>query len=124
MGIRLKGQTTGYVEIEAPATAADNTLKLPNGNGSNGQMLTTDGNGNLSFTTPASTDLINDPTPQLGGDLNVDGNGIVSANNGNIVIDPNGTGKISIDGNITSSATSIQVEKDLNFGSTRGCWSC
>lgn len=119
MGIRLNGQTTGYVQIEAPATAADNTLKLPNGNGSNGQMLTTDGNGNLSFTTPASTDLINDPTPQLGGDLNVDGNSIVSANNGNIVIDPNGTGKVSIDGNITSSATSIQVEKDFNFGSTK-----
>ena len=78
MGIRLKGQTTGYVEIEAPATAADNTLKLPNGNGSSGQMITTDGSGNLSFTTPASTDLVNDTTPQLGGELDAQSNKIVN----------------------------------------------
>tara|TARA_R100001510_G_scaffold15066_1_gene12393 strand:- start:3768 stop:3914 length:147 start_codon:yes stop_codon:yes gene_type:complete len=46
MGIRLKGQTTGYVKIKASATAADNKLKLPNGNGLNGQVLSTDGDGN------------------------------------------------------------------------------
>ncbi len=51
MGLRLKGQTTGYVELEAPASAADNTLTLPNGNGTNGQVLTTNGSGTLSFTT-------------------------------------------------------------------------
>ena len=51
MALRLKGQTSGYVELAAPATAADNTLTLPNGNGTNGQVLTTDGSGGLSFTT-------------------------------------------------------------------------
>tara|TARA_R100000005_G_C4993997_1_gene200981 strand:+ start:2098 stop:2637 length:540 start_codon:yes stop_codon:yes gene_type:complete len=56
MGLRLKGQTTGYVELEAPASAADNTLTLPNGNGSNGQVLTGDGSGTLSFTTPVKLD--------------------------------------------------------------------
>ena len=56
MGLRLKGQTTGYVELEAPASAADNTLTLPNGNGSSGQALTTDGSGTLSFTTPVKLD--------------------------------------------------------------------
>lgn len=56
MGLRLKGQTTGYVELEAPASAADNTLTLPNGNGTNGQALTTDGSGNLSFTTVQAFD--------------------------------------------------------------------
>jgi hypothetical protein len=39
-----------------------------------------------------------DTTPQLGGDLDVNGNGIVSASNGNIAITPNGTGKIILDG--------------------------
>ena len=52
MGIRLKGQTSGYVEIKAPATAADNTLTFPNGNGSNNQVLTTDGSGGLTFAAP------------------------------------------------------------------------
>ena len=53
MALRLKGQTTGYVELAAPASAADNTLTLPNGNGTNGQVLTTNGSGTLSFTTKA-----------------------------------------------------------------------
>ena len=53
MALRLKGQTSGYVELAAPATAADNTLTLPNGNGTNGQVVTTNGSGTLSFTTKA-----------------------------------------------------------------------
>tara|TARA_Y100000592_G_scaffold98700_1_gene172482 strand:- start:1384 stop:3303 length:1920 start_codon:yes stop_codon:yes gene_type:complete len=114
MGIRLKGQTTGFVEIEAPATAADNTLKLPNGNGSNGQMLTTDGNGNLSFTTPASTDLVTDPTPQLGGDLDVDGNDIVSTSNGDINLDPNGSGQVVFKGNSTRGSGAIKLNCENN----------
>jgi hypothetical protein len=56
MGLRLRGQTTGYVELEAPASAADNTLTLPNGNGTSGQALTTDGSGTLSFTTVQAFD--------------------------------------------------------------------
>ena len=38
-----------------------------------------------------------DTTPQLGGDLDVNGNSIVSASNGNIAITPDGTGKIVLD---------------------------
>jgi hypothetical protein len=39
-------------------------------------------------------DLVNDTTPQLGGDLDVNGNEFVSTSNGDIVFSPNGTGKI------------------------------
>ena len=49
MALRLNGQTSGYVELEAPATAASNTLTLPNGNGSSGQYLQTNGSGGLSW---------------------------------------------------------------------------
>src|SRR5210317_2509467 len=49
MTIRLNGQTSGYVEIEAPATAGSNTLVLPNGNGTSGQYLQTNGSGGLSW---------------------------------------------------------------------------
>ena len=41
--------------------------------------------------------LVSDETPQLGGDLDVNGKKIVSASNGNIVIEPNGTGTTNID---------------------------
>ena len=49
MSLRLNGSTSGYVEIDAPATAGSNTLTLPNGNGSIGQFLQTNGSGTLSF---------------------------------------------------------------------------
>jgi hypothetical protein len=49
MSLRLNGSTSGYVEIDAPATAGSNTLTLPDGNGSSGQVLSTDGSGALSF---------------------------------------------------------------------------
>jgi len=49
MTLRLNGSTSGYVEIDAPATAGSNTLVLPNGNGTSGQVLSTNGSGALSF---------------------------------------------------------------------------
>ena len=53
MTLRLNGSTSGYVEIDAPATAGSNTLTLPNGGGSSGQYLQTDGAGALSWQTVA-----------------------------------------------------------------------
>jgi len=49
--LRLYGATSGYVEIDAPSSAASNTLVLPNGNGTNGQYLQTNGAGLLSWVT-------------------------------------------------------------------------
>jgi hypothetical protein len=48
--------SSNYVAIEAPATIAANyTLTLPNSDGSNNQVLTTNGTGTLSWTTAAVT---------------------------------------------------------------------
>jgi hypothetical protein len=49
MTIRLVGSTSGYTEIDAPAVAGSNTLVLPTGNGSSGQVLSTNGSGALSW---------------------------------------------------------------------------
>jgi len=49
MTLRLNGATSGFTEIDAPAVAGSNTLVLPGGNGSNGNILGTDGAGNLSW---------------------------------------------------------------------------
>ena len=51
----------------------------------------------------AGGDLVADTTPQLGGDLDVNGQKIVSVSNGNIVLEPNGTGNITL--TATSSLT-------------------
>lgn len=44
--------------------------------------------------------VVEDETPQLGGNLDVDGNSIVSTSNGNITFTPNGTGKVNLDGTV------------------------
>lgn len=50
MTLRLNGSTSGYIEVDAPAIAGNNTLVLPANNGSVGQALTGNGSGDLSFT--------------------------------------------------------------------------
>src|SRR5210317_2137149 len=49
MALRLNGSSSGYVELDVPAAAGSHTLTLPDGGGSSGQVLSTDGAGALSF---------------------------------------------------------------------------
>ncbi len=49
--------------------------------------------------------LLSDLTPQLGGNLDVNGNSIVSTSGGNIVLAPNGAGKILLDGSIDNTGS-------------------
>ena len=58
-------------------------------------------------TSSAISNVSEDTTPQLGGDLDVDGNDIVSTSNGNINLLPNGSGKVILDGNGSSGGVSI-----------------
>ena len=51
MALKLKGSTSGFTAIDAPAVAGDNTLVLPGGNGTSGQYLQTNGAGALSWQT-------------------------------------------------------------------------
>ena len=75
-------------------------LSHPTADGSAGQVLTTDGSGNLSFTskTVETTNLVDDTSPQLGGNLDINGQDIVSTSNANIDIIPNGSGVVNLDG--------------------------
>ena len=55
----------------------------------------------------AITDVVDDSTPQLGGDLDVNSNDIVSTSNGNIKLLPNGSGKVIADGDGSSGGISL-----------------
>ena len=86
-------------------------------------FATIDTNNNTINFTDSAQDIITDTTPQLGGNLDVNGNSIVSASNGNIAITPNGTGKVILDGlsHPTSDGTNGQFLKtdgagNLSFG--------
>ena len=87
--IQFEGSTADAHEttLTVADPTADRTITLPNASGT--VALTSD---------IGSTDVSADSTPQLGGDLDVNGNAIVSASNGNIAITPNGSGKVIIDG--------------------------
>ena len=55
-------------------------------------------------------EVANDTSPQLGGDLDVNSNGIVSTSNGNIALTPNGTGVVRIDGNVDIQSGTIDLK--------------
>jgi len=90
--------------------------------------ITVDQQGRITAASSGSasgglSDVVDDTTPQLGGDLDVNGNAIVSVSNGDIAITPDGTGSIILDGLTWPSAdgTSGQVlqtagDGTLSFG--------
>ena len=61
----------------------------------------------LSTALGGLSDVVGDTTPQLGGNLDVNGNDIVSTSNGDIDILPNGTGVVNLDGDGSSGGVSI-----------------
>jgi hypothetical protein len=75
------------------------------------------------LTSETFTSLVQDTTPQLGGDLDVNGNIIVSTSNGNIDIEPNGNGNVRITtdtGGITLSSLKAYDELLKTDNSTSG----
>ena len=105
-----------------PSSATTGTFWLDTTNsGSNLLVLKFfDGSDDITFATfntssntvdvsDSASDLVGDTTPQLGGNLDVNGNDIVSTSNANIDIVPNGTG------DVTLQADTVQIgDKNAN----------
>ena len=75
--------------------------------------------GNLISSAGGLTDVASDSSPQLGGDLDVNGNDIVSVSNGNINILPNGSGKVNIDGNGSTGGV-VVTDGNIDIRSSTG----
>ena len=106
--VRVSEETangSSYIALKAPTSLPGNvTWELPTGGNAN-EILKTDGNGVLSFATAASltqsgiTELIEDTTPELGGNLSVNNKSIISpTGNANINITPHGSGHVVLSG--------------------------
>jgi hypothetical protein len=100
--ITIVAGANGNVEIAPNGTGKVKLsgLSYPNSDGTANQVLVTNGSGVLSWATQSGglSDIVNDTTPQLGGNLDVQSNSITtSVTNGNIVIAPNGTGDVQLD---------------------------
>ncbi|WP_293319978.1 hypothetical protein [Phenylobacterium sp.] len=61
----------------------------------------------VAVVAGAMTSLVVDTTPQLGGNLDVNGNSIVSVSNGDITIAPNGAGEINLNGTVNTDNLTI-----------------
>jgi len=105
--------SSNYVALVAPSLSGNVTLTLPNNDGDADQVLKTDGSGNLSFQSVSSLsgsgiqNVSDDSSPSLGGNLDVNGNSIVSSSDNNIPILPNGSGKVLLDGDGSNSGVSV-----------------
>ena len=119
---------TGYLVLDG--------LNWPTSDGANGEVLTTDGAGNLSwgagggislpsqtgnagkYLTTDGSNLSWDTIASPGGDLTFTGSTISSPSNANLTLDPSGTGKIvlsadlEINGKIFTGASAITLAPD------------
>jgi hypothetical protein len=61
-----------------------------------------------------TSDVVDDTSPQLGGNLDVNGNDIVSAGNGDIDFDPDGSGNVIFKGNSTRGSGAFKLNCENN----------
>jgi hypothetical protein len=105
--------TSGEWENSTPssggATDLDGLSDVTITSASSGQILRNNGSG--QFVNVALS-IVDDTTPQLGGALDVNGNAITSAGNGDVTINPDGTGDISIGADIIPDAVATHTIGD------------
>lgn len=88
-GLNSALQVTGYLAIVGTTTL---TAYIYQGGGwTDADNWSEIGGGGLE-------NVVEDETPQLGGDLDVNGQALVSTSDGDITFTPNGTGHINLDG--------------------------
>jgi len=114
----LKNGTSGAYTVQFKyASGSGDTFTFATGNKGTALLFAS---GNPDTTNPkiieiqTGGDVVDDTSPQLGGNLDVNGNSIVSVSNGNIALTPNGSGKVVLDGNVSIDTGVI----DLKNGGT------
>ena len=115
----LKNSTSGAYTVQFKyATGSGDTFTFAATNKKTAmvQASANDGTNPDIIEIQTGGDVVDDTTPQLGGNLDVNGNSIVSVSNGNIPLSPNGSGVVQITGNSTQSGT-LRITEDTDAGS-------
>lgn len=94
--VYLVKNSSGQTAIFQQGDGSGGTASILNGETA---WIFADGAGSGAQVQKASfiAEIADDTSPQLGGNLDVNGNSITSASNGNVVIAPNGTGDVQLD---------------------------
>ena len=96
----LKNSTSGAYTVQfkyASGSGDTFTFSATNKKTAIVQATANDGTNPDIIEIQTGGDVVDDTSPQLGGDLDVNGNKIVSTSNGNIELEPNGTGDVILD---------------------------
>ena len=96
------------------STFAGLTDTPTNFTGAAGKTLKVNSSGNaIEFVTVTGSDVVDDTTPQLGGNLDVQAREInTSTTNGNIKVTPNGTGLFEVKGNTNAGTLQLNCENN------------
>jgi hypothetical protein len=120
------GVTGRYAGIEVDRGSVDNAQLVFDENDDKFKISTDGGssfNSLLVVSSSGLTEVLDDTTPQLGGDLDVNGKNIISAStNEDIQLIPSGTGSVTIEGtlklNDQGSTPSAKTGSTLLYGGT------
>ncbi len=93
--------TTSLDEGDLAFNTTDNNLKFYNGTA-------------WTAISPGIANVVDDSTPQLGGNLDVQTNQIVSTSNNNVKVYPNGTGVLEVGGDGSAEVGKIQLNCEQN----------
>jgi len=91
--------TTSLDEGDLAFNTTDNNLKFYNGTA-------------WTSISPGIANVVDDSTPQLGGNLDVQTNSIVTTSNRNVLLAPNGTGVVEIRGNTNEGTIQLNCEQN------------
>lgn len=110
-------KVTGAVTDASGYTKVPVTHLVSNGSFSNSDGIRVDFSYSGTDGAGTLTNIVDDTTPQLGGNLDMNGNDIVTTSNADIELAPNGTGKTVLKGN-TNPGTIVFNCEDNSHGQT------
>ncbi|MEK9769271.1 MAG: hypothetical protein VW683_10160, partial [Betaproteobacteria bacterium] len=116
--LNLSAKGTGNISLGNITFDADQTI----GSGQDNYVLTYDHSaGTISLEAASGggggiSNVVEDTTPQLGGDLDVNGNSIVSVSNGDIVLAPDGTGVVQVNDQLVVGSSTTDLGTATIYG--------
>jgi hypothetical protein len=113
----LKNATSGSQNVVFKYTSGTGTsATVANGKTVIAYAKADDGTNPNITTQEFGGDVVDDTSPQLGGDLDMNGNDIVTTSNANIDLNPNGSGVVNLVANATRAGT-LRFTEDTDDGS-------
>ena len=112
----VTSSSDGATTIASNVVDEDN-LKISNSPSAGKFLQYKDSTDELTWAVPTdtnTTDLVSDTSPQLGGSLDVNSQDIVSTSNGDIDLDPDGSGKVVFKGNATKGSGQFKLNCENN----------